>query len=239
MKLYVPEIGDKIVLTEDWKFNLHWESRNQAAVDYFKVRGTIDKIHNRNTKEFSAFETKQKVAYDAILTKYKAFVHRESITREDSVAHQRLLFEAYRSANMVHEETILKLAQQRASWYQLTFKDILANDQWAVNTLLNRDQKVLVEKLGVDQILVDNWKVATEARQAGLNLYHSKSVSVPVTWPKGTVLKIDRIYIRKGLEDFSSLTFTTKPEGMKKQVRFWAKLADVNKIEFEHAPVAQ
>jgi hypothetical protein len=93
------------------------------------------------------------------------------------------------------------------------------------------------------------------------------------TLPAGTVLKVDRIYIRKGGPDFSSLTFFVKslpnaevsttrlahkivdtdepwqpaphnPKVMvkpykhvytpakKSRIRFWAKLKDVNKIEF-------
>lgn len=81
-----------------------------------------------------------------------------------------------------------------------------------------------------------------------------------ITLPAGKVLKIDRIYIRKGQNDFNSVTFLLKGEKTKaavktgksrwtengvsrestwtykvpaKGVRFWAKLADVNTIEFE------
>lgn len=49
-----------------------------------------------------------------------------------------------------------------------------------------------------------------------------------VTMPALTTLIVDRIYIRNGNEDFSSLTFRTSFQG--KNVRFWAKLDDVNKI---------
>lgn len=82
--------------------------------------------------------------------------------------------------------------------------------------------------------------------------------SLPCTIPNGTILRVDRVYIRKGQSDFSSLTFLWKdatvpakmvederwdrntksyvPAGTfhkvsKKPVRFWAKLEDVNKIE--------
>lgn len=49
---------------------------------------------------------------------------------------------------------------------------------------------------------------------------------------KNTILTIDRIYIRKGNDDFSSITFNAIfPNGFKG--RFWAKLEDVNNIEFE------
>lgn len=84
---------------------------------------------------------------------------------------------------------------------------------------------------------------------------------VLVTIPAGEKLKVDRIYIRKGAADFDSVTFlwtgrSTEPKIInrtmrrvngpndyqdipyeskkpRKPVRFWAKLDDVNKIEFE------
>lgn len=58
-----------------------------------------------------------------------------------------------------------------------------------------------------------------------------------ITLPTGTVLIVDRIYIRKNAEDFDSITFriasTPDPRIGKKKPRFWAKLADANAIEFE------
>ena len=84
--------------------------------------------------------------------------------------------------------------------------------------------------------------------------------SIPVTVPAGSELKVDRIYIRKGKEDCSSITFLwmgekTNPKMVKKfavafgvgapvrtdyeikrparTVRFWAKLTDVNNLEFD------
>ena len=58
-----------------------------------------------------------------------------------------------------------------------------------------------------------------------------------VTLPKGTVLKVDRIYIRKGGSPFSSVSFWA--EGIKghdkRGARFWAKLNDCNNIEFKIA----
>lgn len=66
---------------------------------------------------------------------------------------------------------------------------------------------------------------------------------------EGTLLKIDRIYIRKGASDFSSITFyakgldevtihgshwslDNKKATKYKAQRFWAKLVDCNKIQF-------
>lgn len=81
-----------------------------------------------------------------------------------------------------------------------------------------------------------------------------------VSLKEGSTLKVDRIYIRKGLDDFSSITFLLVgasipgktiektatafgPGGAspfsytkkipKKPVRFWVKLDDANKIFFE------
>jgi len=55
-----------------------------------------------------------------------------------------------------------------------------------------------------------------------------------ITIPKGSVLTVDRLYVRKGAKDFDSISFfLTKdsPLKNKKVLRFWAKLNDVNKIE--------
>lgn len=81
--------------------------------------------------------------------------------------------------------------------------------------------------------------------------------AIPCTIPAGEILIVDRIYIRKGQEDFSSISFFWKnrrtlarieeypanrrgPAGVTvtekkpaRPVRFWAKLADTNNIEFE------
>ena len=60
-----------------------------------------------------------------------------------------------------------------------------------------------------------------------------------VTLPKGTILQVDRIYIRKGQDMgfFDSVSFiikeTTHKKVGKKRPRFWAKLRDVNRIMFK------
>ncbi|MFP3609249.1 hypothetical protein SB778_03930 [Paraburkholderia sp. SIMBA_050] len=62
----------------------------------------------------------------------------------------------------------------------------------------------------------------------------------PLTIPAGALLTIDRIFIRKGAPDFDSVTFWLKAKqtpvtingrALKRSVRFWAKLDDVNRIE--------
>jgi hypothetical protein len=63
-----------------------------------------------------------------------------------------------------------------------------------------------------------------------------KFTSCLVKIPKDSILKLDRIFIRKGMDDWSSLTFylTHHPDiSFKKKPRFWAKLHDCNNIEFD------
>ena len=68
----------------------------------------------------------------------------------------------------------------------------------------------------------------------------------PVTLPKGTVLKVDRIYIRSKSGDFrnfDSVTFycnsALKGKAAKGKLkgRFWAKLEDVNRMEVLFDPL--
>lgn len=56
-----------------------------------------------------------------------------------------------------------------------------------------------------------------------------------VTLPKDTILTIDRYYIKRGLNEYDSLTFRIKSSTdiRLKGARFWAKLEDVNKMEAE------
>jgi hypothetical protein len=57
--------------------------------------------------------------------------------------------------------------------------------------------------------------------------------SVLHIFPKGTILRVDRIYIRKGNSDYDSVTFLLpKQETVPYNGRFWAKLVDVNEIHF-------
>jgi len=83
----------------------------------------------------------------------------------------------------------------------------------------------------------DHWK------RAGFDRYNPRPASFVL--PAGTILKVDRVYIRKGISDYSSLTFLvsqspekrvlTKKHGgsAPKAVRFWVKLAETRNIEIE------
>lgn len=67
------------------------------------------------------------------------------------------------------------------------------------------------------------------------NPTYSVSLVKHCTLPVGTVLVVDRVYLRQGLDEFASLSFrivsTPAPWVAKRRKRFWAKLADVNQMQ--------
>ena len=78
-----------------------------------------------------------------------------------------------------------------------------------------------IPSIGDQFVLTADWqfKLFNEYRNATLmelmgdtrkTSYGHNMSSIPCTIPKGAVLAIDRIYIRKGLEDFDSVTFLWK-----------------------------
>lgn len=88
---------------------------------------------------------------------------------------------------------------------------------------------------------IENWSSYFDRRDAILkfkseiDILKSKTIignSLPFTFPVGTSMKIDRIYIKKGSSDFNSVTFWVKLPTVKKKYRLWLKLDDVNNIEF-------
>lgn len=84
--------------------------------------------------------------------------------------------------------------------------------------------------------------------------YCAPKVAAWVTILPGSLLTVNRVYIRRGLHNFDSLTFYLKPDGRRPRelevrtlkseprhvtvtskagMRFWAKLADINSLEVE------
>jgi hypothetical protein len=63
--------------------------------------------------------------------------------------------------------------------------------------------------------------------------YHTM-YTYPVTIPAGSLLRVERIYIRNGNTEFDSVTFIIQDSPNKAflKKRFWAKLDDVNNIEY-------
>lgn len=96
----------------------------------------------------------------------------------------------------------------------------------------------LIDHFKLDPNIRDRWDCYSYRRPGGEDAWK-------VVLKAGTVLRVDRIYIRKGLDDFDSLSFVvvdsldktigTKQNGCKAAIRFWAKLPDVNNIDCELA----
>ena len=165
-KLYIPEIGDELILAEPWSFKLYAERRNETLLKHFGYICQFINISRRN-----------------LLGGYYA----------------------------IPEEMLADRPVYRENYPGDYFEDI------------NAFHTMVLDKL---------------------NDQHPEYIDV--TLEAGTKLKIDRIYIRKGNKDFSSISFTTKDLGAVtiqsdytwrsdrhvKALRFWAKLSECNNINF-------
>jgi len=60
--------------------------------------------------------------------------------------------------------------------------------------------------------------------------YAAQGGSIEITLPVGTILQVDRIYIRKGNSSFDSVSFRVLKGSPCATGRFWAKLNDVNNL---------
>lgn len=118
--------------------------------------------------------------------------------------------------------------------------------------------RFLVPDIGTRIRLKEDWTflLHREGRNVGMIM----DIRVRYPWEKnekgndvysvalkaGTILKVDRIYIRKGVKDYSSITFNVEKGHnsvichangehvfSKKGARFWAKLSDVNNMVVE------
>lgn len=202
MRLYIPEIGDSLVLESDWTFELYPENRNVALGFFFGHWLHYDSKLYPNSWNW--------------VSKYDLLPIRNPDYHFSEPWPTRNYHSSFFNAGESHED------------YQKRLDEFTSKNPEYVKW--NSDNKLFME----------------EAKK------YIKS-SIPVTIPQGCKLVVDRIYIRKGSADFSSISFYVKDLGdvdytgwtqssldrlnirvAKKGVpthRFWAKLADVNKIE--------
>jgi hypothetical protein len=97
---------------------------------------------------------------------------------------------------------------------------------WAFNLHHERRNSPLLDHLSIAYI--DSKYVAGEW------LYPAPEV---VSLAKGTVLSIERYYIRQGNEQFDSVTFMIHEingVALKKKIRFWVKLDEACLAEFKY-----
>ena len=108
---------------------------------------------------------------------------------------------------------------------------IKLNYDWSFVLYQERRNAGFIELLNLfNGRVYQDWRVRTEPERATMIIR------------AGSELTVDRIYIRKGAEEYSSITFwlgkeavVIGPDGTQhtptRRIRFWAKLADVNKIQ--------
>lgn len=78
--------------------------------------------------------------------------------------------------------------------------------------------------------LLEHFKLLDSS--GGYGRFNSRELT-EVTLPKDTIIKVDRIYVKKGNGAFDSVTVYALIPGEKRKCRFWVKLNDFNQIEAE------
>lgn len=117
--------------------------------------------------------------------------------------------------------------------------------------------KLFIPTIGTKLNLLEDWTFTLHEERR--NIEFGKGLGLPmreaywtirdpgqwmVTLPKDAQLIVDRIYIRKGLNDFDSVSFRVNTHLTAIEVRrlnmpkgrFWAKLEDVNNLDVEVVP---
>jgi hypothetical protein len=104
--------------------------------------------------------------------------------------------------------------------------------------------KLFIPQVGTQLTLINHWncKVFNEYRNkkvfTGLSLdltQLEKDTNINITFPKGTIFRVDRVYVRAPASSFDSITFTivSCPIKTLNKARFWVKLSEANQLEFE------
>ena len=190
MKLYIPEIGDQIILSKDWTFPLHAERRNV----------TMGLLHNHYLYNWNIGWIDENVLPNLREPDYVVVYP----TQDEIDKRCKSFFGGF---DWDLKQTMFKEANERCPEFVKYQEDFKIWNEIAKNI---------------------------------------KKEILDITIDAGQVLTVDRIYIRKGISEYSSITFYAKGLGTVKKssgfynnkvtnkaIRFWAKLSDVNNIEFE------
>lgn len=107
--------------------------------------------------------------------------------------------------------------------------------------------QLFIPDIGTLVKLEQDWQFTLYDEYRNVSLFNAlskKRENQVIELPKGLVLKIDRIYIKKGLSQYSSITFRIpKPKNKREEeemplnkiysgVMFWTKLHEINGTEF-------
>lgn len=226
MKMFIPEIGTDIILRKPWTFELIVENRNlemfKRLFDY--TDGYIDFDNKYEFMVTCDNEYCARGVFDLI----KPYMF-NNLGSEDFISNVKTDIKRVIDRNPILLKNIKHI--------KITLRDKFSNSLLSHHLIQNMYQ--LKETFTVDGV---NCIVDIQLNYRDLF----------VTIPEHTELKVDRIYIRKGNKDFSSVTFIsqnslnvlfkpkkklTKQEKQRHpnfgSLRFFAKLSDVNKIEFD------
>ena len=102
---------------------------------------------------------------------------------------------------------------------------------------------LFIPDIGTLLKLEEDWQITLYNERRNFSLFKMLKLpykSTVIDLPKGLIIKVDRVYIRKGLSQYSSLTFTVpKPKTKKEKLdmpvnvewataKFWVKLHECN-----------
>lgn len=103
--------------------------------------------------------------------------------------------------------------------------------------------KVFIPQVGDKIELSSNWncKIFNERRNSsvfealGVDVSNMPNSNIDITFPKGTVFKVTRLYVRAPASSYDSLTLSVVSSPIKKlaKAKFWVKIMDANNMEFD------
>jgi hypothetical protein len=118
---------------------------------------------------------------------------------------------------------------------------VLDGQGWVIKLYQERRNESLYEYVGqplsTDRCFYDDYVGGQAAFTWDVSEPERKHIKVTI--PAGSILTIDRIYLRKGAAEFDSVTFILNGAklagkvGAQSRVRFWVKLDDVNSGKLE------
>lgn len=103
--------------------------------------------------------------------------------------------------------------------------------------------KVFIPQVGDKIELSQHWscKIFNERRNSsvfdalGVDVSSQEGSNIDITFPKGTIFKVNRLYVRAPASSYDSLTLSVISSPIKKlsKAKFWVKIMDANNMEFE------
>jgi hypothetical protein len=234
MRLLVPALGTRIRLSAPWTFALHRERRNS---DLFALVGWGEQNAYRSDGPSHRSVTGNDPAWSGG-TEQWAIERAGPIVARTFDFGEAIVPGTERATYKVLAAGHVRIASRGGGTACAT----CGARSWRCPEV---EHEVACEVAG--HTVVITGPVPAEAVYLGASAVLKGGQSADVTLPAGTVLTLDRYYIKHGANDFDSITFRLpKPKGRVKKGdpvppsgRFWCKLRDANRIEFDYLPEDQ